>query len=224
MKDSGKKEKHPKSMSIIENGMTAFRASIVDSSDDAIIGKTLEGHDHELEPRRRAHVWLYGGGDHRQARLHPHCPRTGPKEMDEILGQDPRRASASSTTRRSAGARTARLFDVSLTVSPIHDIGGPADRRFVHRPRHHRAQAHRRAVAGDIPVRPQPDRGQPRPAGHHQPGREDHRRQRGDGEGHRRPARAADRDRLLRLLHRAGEGAGRIPAGLRRRASSPTTR
>ena len=35
---------------------------------------------------------------------------------------------------------------------------------------------HGGATAGGLPVRPQPDRGQPRPAGHHQPRREDHRR------------------------------------------------
>ena len=53
------------------------------------------------------------------------------------------------------------------------------------------------------------------PARHHQPRRQDHRRQRGHRQGHRRHPRAADRHRLLRLLHRAGARRAKATAGLR---------
>ena len=44
-------------------------AAVVKSSDDAIITKNLDGIDHHLERRGRAHVRLYGGGGDRQ--VHP---------------------------------------------------------------------------------------------------------------------------------------------------------
>ncbi len=40
---------------------------IVDSSDDAIISKTVQGSHHQLESWRRAAVWLHGRGGHRPA-------------------------------------------------------------------------------------------------------------------------------------------------------------
>ena len=36
-------------------------AAIVDSSEDAIIGQTPRGRDHQLEPGGRAPLWVYGG-------------------------------------------------------------------------------------------------------------------------------------------------------------------
>ena len=62
----------------------------------------------------------------------------------------------------------------------------------------------------------------PGPAGHDQRRRQDHRRQRGHDQGHRRSARATDRHGLLQLLHRAGEGPRRATSRSSPRASSPT--
>ena len=47
-------------------------------------------------------------------------------------------------------------------------------------------------------------------------GRKDHRRERGHRRGDGGSPRRVDRHRLLRLLHRTGQGPGRLPAGLRR--------
>ena len=73
-------------------------------------------------------------------------------------------------------------------------------------------------------LQPQPDRGQPGPAGDDQPGGQDHRRERGDEPGDRGGTEAAGRHRLRGLLHRAGPGQRGLPRRFSRRASSPTTR
>ncbi len=70
---------------------------------------------------------------------------------------------------------------------------------------------------GDAPVvllYPGPHRGQPRPARGHQPGREDHGRQSGDGARDGRPADGTHRERFFRLFHGTRQGEGRIPKGL----------
>ena len=45
-------------------------ASIVESSDDAIVSKTLDRHHHELESRSATPVWVHGGRSHRQVDQH----------------------------------------------------------------------------------------------------------------------------------------------------------
>ena len=83
--------------------------------------------------------------------------------------------------------------------------------------RHDRAQAGRGGLAAGERVQPEPDRGRPGPAGDHRPGREDHRRECGHRGGDRPSSRGADRHGLLGLLHRPGEGPGRLSAGVSRR-------
>jgi len=50
-------------------------AAIVDSSDDAIIGQTLLGRDHQLEPGRGTALWVHRLGSPRQAALSPDSAR-----------------------------------------------------------------------------------------------------------------------------------------------------
>jgi GAF domain len=50
--------------------------SIVECSDDAIVSKDLQRHNHLLEPWRRADLWLSGRGDNRQAGNNPNSTRT----------------------------------------------------------------------------------------------------------------------------------------------------
>jgi len=99
-------------------------------------------------------------------------------------------------------------FPVGISLSPLESErgGGAGDRGPA---RHHPAE-------GGLPVRAEPDRGLAGPAPHHQRRGEGHRRERGDRQGDRRVSSAADRHRLLHLLHRAGKGARRLPAGVRR--------
>jgi PAS domain S-box-containing protein len=111
MKDSGKK--HHKTMPTIENGMTAFRASIVDSSDDAIIGKTLEGL---ITSWNRAAESMYGyAADEIIAKpISILLPSDRPKEME-----DPRKIRAGEridhyeTVRRHKTARPFRCLTVA---------------------------------------------------------------------------------------------------------------
>ena len=79
-----KKKKQNKTISSLEEGRTALLASIVDSSDDAIIGKTLEGI---ITSWNRAAGLMYGYtpeeivGKPVSILLAPDRPR----EMDEIF-------------------------------------------------------------------------------------------------------------------------------------------
>ena len=66
-----------------------------------------------------------------------------------------------------------RLTDVLYNASVYKDAAGQRARRVRRRARRDRAAAGRA-------VRPEPHRGEPRPAGHHQPRGQDHRRERGD--------------------------------------------
>ena len=84
-----------------------------------------------------------------------------------------------------------RLIHVSLSISPIKDkdgqiIGASTIARDITA-----EVASRKAIGGEtggrFPVRPQPDRIVPGPAGDDQRRRQDHRRQRGHDQGHRRP-------------------------------------
>jgi len=122
MEGSAKKKKQNKTISPLEEGRTALLASIVDSSDDAIIGKTLEGI---ITSWNRAAELIYGYtaeeiiGKPVSNLLAPDRP----KEMDEILAKIRKgeRVDHYETRRR---RKDGTLIDVSLTVSPIHDSSG----------------------------------------------------------------------------------------------------
>ena len=82
-------------------------SAIVESSDDAIVGKTLDGIVTTLEQRREPAVRLHRRGGDRAARELPLSARTqGGSRHGPPAG--PRRAGRSSGWRRSACARTAR--------------------------------------------------------------------------------------------------------------------
>ena len=117
-----KKKKQNKTISSLEEGRTALLASIVDSSDDAIIGKTLEGI---ITSWNRAAGLMYGYtpeeivGKPVSILLAPDRPR----EMDEIFTKIRKgeRVDHYETLRR---RKDGTLIYVSLTVSPIHDTSG----------------------------------------------------------------------------------------------------
>ena len=81
--------------------------------------------------------------------------------------------------------RDGRLTDVLYNASVYSDAAGDVLGVFA-AARDVTAQQKQAAA-----VRPQPDRGQPRPAGDHQPRRQDHRRQRGHRQGDGRAARGS---------------------------------
>ena len=122
MEENVKKKRQNKAMSPLEEGRTALLASIVDSSDDAIIGKTLEG---TITSWNRAAELMYGYtaeeivGKPVSILLAPDRP----KEMEEILAKIRKgeRVDHYETLRR---RKDGALIHVSLTVSPIHDASG----------------------------------------------------------------------------------------------------
>ena len=122
MKDTVEKKNQNRAKSPLEEGRTALLASIIDSSDDAIIGKTLEG---TITSWNRAAGLMYGYaaeeivGKPVSTLLAPDRP----KEMEEILAKISRgeRVEHYETLRR---RKDGTLIYVSLTVSPIHDTSG----------------------------------------------------------------------------------------------------
>ena len=122
MEGNVKKKKRNEMMSPLEEGRTALLASIVDSSDDAIIGKTLEG---VVTSWNRAAEVMYGYaakeiiGTPISVLFAPNRPM----EMNEILAKIRKgeRVDHYETLRR---RKDGTLIHVSLTVSPIHDGSG----------------------------------------------------------------------------------------------------
>ena len=81
-------------------------AAIVESSDDAIVSKSLDGQHPLLERGRGAAVRLLGRGGDRPVDPHDHSARARDEE-ELILDPAARRASASGTSRRCGSRRTA---------------------------------------------------------------------------------------------------------------------
>ena len=101
-----------------------------------------------------------------------------------------------------------KLTDVLYNASVYKDVQRQRPRRVRRRPRRDRA-------AAGVAVCPKPDRGQLDPLVTISPEGKITDVNEATIKVTGRSAREADRDRLLRLLHRAGEGARGLPAGLR---------
>jgi two-component system sensor kinase FixL len=99
-----------------------FLAAIVESSDDAIIGKTLEG---VIVSWNRGAERLYGytAREVRGRSLALLIPPDRAGELEQILGEvrAGRRIESRETTRRT---KDGRLVDVAVTVSPVTDRTG----------------------------------------------------------------------------------------------------
>jgi PAS domain S-box-containing protein len=125
MKPHGEEEKLQGSAEIPligEEGRTSLLASIVDSSDDAVYGKTLEG---VIVSWNRAAELMYGytAEEIIGKPVSTLLSTDRPKEMDNILGKirHGERVDHFETLRR---RKDGSLVQVSLTVSPIHDTAG----------------------------------------------------------------------------------------------------
>ncbi|MCL5736254.1 MAG: PAS domain S-box protein [Actinobacteria bacterium] len=105
-----------------QEGRTSLLAFIVDSSDDAIIGKTPEG---TITSWNRAAAQMYGytAEETIGKPISILASPDRPDEMDQILAKIRKgeRIEHYETVRRRKDGQT---LDVSLTVSPIHDAQG----------------------------------------------------------------------------------------------------
>src|SRR5260370_387490 len=177
---------------------TALLAFIVDSSDDAITAKTPHG---VITSWNRGAELIYGYssseiiGKPMSVLIHPDRP----DEMDVILARIRRgeRVEHYETMRVRKDGQT---ISVSLTVSPIYDsnnilIGVSSIARDITECK--RADESLRAAS----LYAQLDRGQPRPAGHDQSGRQNNRCQRSHHSCHGDQAGGVDRDGFFRLFH-----------------------
>ena len=117
----------------------AYLAAIVDSADDAIISKNLDGI---IQSCNGAAERLFGYAAEelvgRPVRIL--IPPERQAEEDEILAKLRRgeRVDHFETVRV---AKDGRRLDISLTISPVRDATGTDHRRLEDRPRHHRGQA-----------------------------------------------------------------------------------
>jgi PAS domain S-box-containing protein len=105
------------------DAVTAEMAAIVDSSNDAIIGKTLEGIITTWN-RGAEHVYGYSAAETVGKHISLIVPAERPDEVSEIIAgmlASDARTEHFETQRR---CKDGRLIDVSLTVSPIRDSDG----------------------------------------------------------------------------------------------------
>ena len=105
-----------------ERTRTALLASIVDSSDDAIFGKTLEGVITSWNRAAESMYW-YSAEEIIGKPVSVLLPQDREAEMDELLAEirRGRRVDHYETLRR---RKDGSLVHVSLSVSPIHDPSG----------------------------------------------------------------------------------------------------
>ncbi len=118
----GSRERRKEFKAIEVDERTALLASIVDSSDDAIIGKTLEGMITAWNPAAES-MYGYTAQETLGKPVSILIPPDRQKETDEILAQirKGKRVEHCETLRR---RKDGTLVYVSLTVSPIHDRSG----------------------------------------------------------------------------------------------------
>ena len=111
-----------------EHEERAYLAAIVDSSDDAIISKDLNGI---VRSCNAAAERLFGYPAHELIGqpIRVLIPPERQDEEDDIIARirDGVKVDHFQTVRRT---KDGRLVDVSLTVSPVRDAIGPGDRRL----------------------------------------------------------------------------------------------
>ncbi len=126
--------------------LQGFLASIVESSDDAIVSKTLDGTVTSWN-RAAERIFGYSADEmigHSISKLLVPGQADDVERILEKLAQG-QRVEHYETIRRTKDGQT---INVSLSVSPIVDATGKIDRGGKDRPRHHSTQADRRAECG----------------------------------------------------------------------------
>ena len=101
----------------------ALLAAIVDSSEDAIVSKTLDG---VIRSWNAGAERLFGYSSRRGRRPadHPDHPAGAASTRSARSWRSSVAASGSSTSRRSASTKDGRRLDISLTISPVRDREG----------------------------------------------------------------------------------------------------
>lgn len=131
----GEKKPEPSSQHDPElSAHTALLASIVNSSDDAIIGKTPDGIITSWN-RAAEHIYGYSAEEILGKPISILTHQSRPDEMEEIL-EDPKRREGRAL-RNDEGTQ-GREDDLGLADGFADSRrAGPLDRRFHHRARHH---------------------------------------------------------------------------------------